>query len=123
MANVLLYRTYPVKDGDPVVGDCREALAKEDLIKKPAVMTRLSGLSYGTCYNIAKGKTRFPRYATVAALLGAIGYHLDFSRTGRFDLAAEQADAKRWNQRRDAMRLASKKGKRRNGKNENRAAL
>jgi len=122
MANIVVYRTYPFKekDQDPIIEDIRQALDKENLTKKPSIVRELSGVSSSTLHNWLQGKTRCPRYATVVAVFGALGYHPSFDRTGRFDLEAERADAKRWNLRKKAAQLANlerKTGKRKTGKN------
>lgn len=104
------YRTYPFgRDGrDPIMEDVTEAVEKENLGKKRVTsLQRLSGLSYGTVANILNGKTRYPRYSTIAALLGSLGYFSKFERTSRFDLQGEMADAKRWNIRRKAAKAAA----------------
>lgn len=126
---VTVYRTYPFgrDNRDPIIEDVCEAVEKENLTKRPGTLRELSGLSYTTVYNLLKGKTRTPRYSTVAALLGALGYHSKFERTSRFDLEAERADAKRWLIRREAAKLARERrgrGNRHNGsRRENRASL
>lgn len=126
MANVVVYRTYPFKstEQDPVIAEITHALDKEGLTKKATVVAELSGISSTTLYNWLKGKTKSPRYATVAAVFGALGYHGSFERSGKFDLAAERADAKRWNLRRKAAKLAreSTRNKSRNGTIEKRIA-
>jgi hypothetical protein len=110
MANIVVYRTYPFKSTaqDPIIEELTDALKKEELDKKPGIAAELSGVSSNTLRNWLSGKTRSPRYATVAAVFGALGYHSKFDRTGRFDLAAERADAKRWHSRRKASKLAAK---------------
>ncbi len=116
MADLIVYRTYPFRasEQDPIVEEVEKALAKENLAKKPGIVKELSGLSASTLYNLfVKRKTRCPRFATVAAIYGAIGYHLSFDRTGKFDLAVERSDAKRWNLRKEAAKLAAKSQKRR----------
>ena len=118
MANIVIYRTYPFKEQDPIIGEITEALDKENLTKKPKIVNELSGVSKTTLHNWMSGKTRCPRYATVVAVFGALGYHPKFDRTSRFDLAAERADAKRWNLRKAAAKLAKtiRKTSKRNGK-------
>jgi hypothetical protein len=116
MADVIVYRTYPFKSSeqDPIIDEVEKALTKDNLIKKPGIVKELSGLSGSTLYNIfVKRKTRCPRYATVAAIFGALGYHATFERNGKFDLDAERSDAKRWNLRREARKLAASSSKRR----------
>lgn len=109
MADVIVYRSYPFKSSeqDPIIEEVEKAIAKDNLTKKPGIVKELSGLSSSTLYNIfVKRKTRCPRYATVAAIFSALGYHATFERTGKFDLDAERADAKRWNLRKEARKLA-----------------
>ncbi len=108
MANLIVYRTYPwgKADRDPVLDEVEECINKEGLAKKPGIIHELSGVSSTTVYNWLKGKTRSPRYATVMAVFGALGYHSKMERSSRFDLAAERAEAKRWNMRREAAKLA-----------------
>lgn len=121
MANMLVYRTYPFNGQtgqDPVIEEVREALQKEGLDKKKGVVKELSGVSAQTLYNWFNGKTRCPRFSTVAAVYGAIGYVPVFRRTdARFDLDAELRDAKSWNLKRKATKLAAekRKAKKRNG--------
>ena len=123
MANVVVYRTYPFENRDPVLDQVETAIAKENLTKKLNLVAKLTTLSPSTLYNIRSGKTRYPRYATVMAIFGAFGITMKQQRVEKFDLESEVADAKRWNQRRETLKLA-KKGKRRTGKSsENRAAL
>jgi len=128
MAEVIIYRKYPFKtdEQDPVLADVGEVLEKEGLSKKPKIVQELSGVSRSTLHNWASGKTRFPRYATVAAVFAAFGFHLVHKRAEKFDLEAERADAKRWNIRQQAAKLAAKTGRRsrRNGNGkDNRASL
>lgn len=116
MADLIVYRTYPFRasEQDPIVEEVEKALTKDNLIKKPGIVKELSGLSGSTLYNLfVKKKTRCPRYATVAAIFGALGYHATFERTEKFDLAAERVDAKRWNLRKEAAKLAAKTRKQR----------
>ena len=116
MADLIVYRTYPFRSSeqDPIVEEVEKALTKDNLVKKPGIVKELSGLSSSTLYNLfVKRKTRCPRYATVAAIFGAMGYHATFERTGKFDLEAERTDAKRWNLRKEARKLAAKSMKRR----------
>ncbi len=129
MANVVLYRRYPVRYGehDPVCASIRETAEERDLGKKKvSVLHKLcGGLAYGTVRNMLNGTTRYPRHMTAMAILGALGVDL-VQKTGKFDLEAELADAQRWNQRREATKLLKPKkikSKQRNGKSENRAAL
>jgi len=122
MADIVVYRTYPFKEKeqDPILKDIEEAIEKEGLTKKPSIIKELSGVSTSTLHNWLQGKTRCPRYATVVAVFGALGYHPSFDRTSKFDLEAERADAKRWNLRKKAALLAAqerKSGKRKTGRN------
>lgn len=109
MANVIVYRTYPFKstEQDPVIEEVTEVLSKEGLNKKLGIVRELSGVSHSTVHNWLSGKTRSPRYATVMAVFGALGYHHKIDRTGKFDLEAERIDAKRWNMRKQAAKLAA----------------
>jgi len=121
MADIVVYRTYPFKsrEQDPIIEEVKTALDKENLTKKPGIVKELSGVSNSTLHNWLTGKTRCPRYATVVAVFGALGYHPNFERTGRFDLEAERADAKRWNLRKKAQQLAlsNRKAEQRKSKN------
>lgn len=109
MANVVVYRTYPFKstEQDPIIEEVQKALATEGLDKKSGVVKELSGVSASTLYNWFNGKTKCPRYSTIAAVYGAIGYHPTFMKQGKFDLAAARAEAKRWNLRKEAAKLAA----------------
>lgn len=113
MANVMVYRTYELRksEQDPIIEEIGEALEKEGLKKKVGVVRDLSGVSAATIYNWFNGKTKCPRYSTVAAVYGALGYMPKFVRESKFDLAAEQADARRWNLRKQAAKLAEQERK------------
>jgi len=120
LAEVYVYRTYPLttKDQDPILDEVESVLKKEKLEKKPSTVANLSGVSTSTLRNwLISRTTRCPRYSTVAAVFGAIGYQPKFERTGRFDLESERIDAKRWQVRRKAAKLAARgsKGKKSNG--------
>lgn len=114
MANMIVYRTYPFNGQtgqDPVIEEVREALEKEGLEKKKGIVKELSGVSVQTLYNWFNGKTKSPRYSTIAAVYGAIGYIPVFRRTSKFDLEGELHDAKGWNLRQKAAKLAAEKRK------------
>lgn len=114
MANMIVYRTYPFNGQtgqDPVIEEVREALEKEGLEKKKGIVKELSGVSVQTLYNWFNGKTKSPRYSTIAAVYGAIGYIPVFRRTSKFDLEGELHDAKAFNLRRKASKLAAEKRK------------
>jgi transcriptional regulator with XRE-family HTH domain len=109
MAKVVIYRAYPVKEHeqDPIIAEVTEVLTREGLVKKPGIVSELSGVSGSTLHSWLSGKTRSPRYATVMAIMGAFGVSQKFERTSKFNLAEERIDAKRWNLRQKAARLAS----------------
>ena len=118
MANLVVYRTYPFNkdDRDPILDDVEEAIKRENLTKKPGIIKQLSGVSHSTLHNWLKGKTRCPRYATVLAVFGALGYEMGFKRESQFDMEAELVEAKRWNLRQEAAKLAAQKRKSTRGK-------
>jgi len=119
MAELFVYRTYDLstKGQDPILEEVEKVVSKDKMDKKLGMLSALTGVSRTTFDNWFKRKTRCPRYSTVAATFAALGYYPEFKRTGRFDLDSEMIDAKRWQVRRKAAKLAAlerKKG-RKNG--------
>lgn len=114
MAEIIVYRTYPYssKGYDPILDEIDEAIQKEGLEKKTSIVKELSGVSGSTLYNWKNRKTRSPRYSTALAVFTCLGYYPKFERAARFDLESEVRDAKRWQLRRNAAKLARQsKGK------------
>jgi transcriptional regulator with XRE-family HTH domain len=77
-AKVNGYKSYPIKDKDPVIGRLRKMLENEGLTYKE--VSDLSGVSLQTFYNWFDGPTRRPQYATVMAIAGALGYKQVFRK-------------------------------------------
>lgn len=71
-----VYDTYSFVDKDPII----------DFMRKPAdeysyaELSRVSGVSATTIYNWFEGQTRRPSYATVIAVLRAMGYRETYTR-------------------------------------------
>lgn len=66
------YKSYNFKDKDPIIDRTRTVMQDHGATYKQ--LADDSGLAPSTIYNIFDGPTRFPRHATIAALLGAMGY-------------------------------------------------
>jgi hypothetical protein len=122
MAEVVIYRTYPIKpDGrDPILDTCEDAIKERGLTKRPGIIKELTNVSATTVYNILGRKTRNARHSTAMALLRGLGKKLTIEDDD-FDLDEARADAKRWNLRQKARGLATSRGRRKNGK-ENRVS-
>lgn len=90
MSSLNLYRSYNFVDKDPVLELVRDMV---DEAKLPyAKISHLSGVSESTLYNWFHGKTRKPQFATVAAVMGGLGYRMvwERARVGDGDSATEQ---------------------------------
>jgi len=73
------YKSYNFKDKDPIIDRVRTA-AQVRCVRETdhsqidyKFLSNESGVSYSTIYKMFEGETRFPRHATVAAILGAMG--------------------------------------------------
>jgi DNA-binding phage protein len=71
-----LYKTYNFVDKDPIIDKMRGFIKKEELTYSE--IESKSGVSSTTLYNWFDGKTRRPQYATVMAVIGALGYKHTF---------------------------------------------
>lgn len=87
MSALNLYRSYNFVDKDPVIDLMR------DLVKGQrmgyAKLAHMSGVSESTLRNWFDGKTRRPQYATVAAVMGSLGYR----QTWVYDAYASEQQA------------------------------
>ena len=83
-----LYKSYNFVDKDPVIDKLRTIIKREG--HSYSELSELSGVSVQTFYNWFDGNTRRPQYATIAAVIGALGYRISFvaSLTGHNRRAA-----------------------------------
>jgi DNA-binding phage protein len=79
--NGFLYKSYNFVDKDPVIDKMRTMVAKEGL--KYGEISNLSGVSHTTMHNWFEGKTKRPQYATVMAVVNALGYRVSYTRKGK----------------------------------------
>jgi transcriptional regulator with XRE-family HTH domain len=86
-----LYRSYNFVDKDPVIDRVRTIINREGL--KYGEIEKLSSVSSTTLHNWFEGKTRKPQYATIAAVVGAMGYHQKFVKSRQVDFVKEIAKA------------------------------
>lgn len=86
MAGFLGYKTYAFKDKDPIIDALRTAIADSGVSYEE--IHERSGVAETTLFAWFYGLTRRPRYATVAAVAGAIGYDLELHRRHRRYLRA-----------------------------------
>lgn len=70
------YRTYPFSDHDPVLDRVNTAWSDGGDMSI-AELSRLTGVSKGTLYKYRNYGVRYPRFATVAAVISACGGNLD----------------------------------------------
>jgi DNA-binding phage protein len=75
-SSLKLYKSYNFVDKDPVIDRMRTILKKEGQSYKE--IHENSGVSVTTMYNWFDGKTRRPQYATVMAVVRALGYRQNF---------------------------------------------
>jgi transcriptional regulator with XRE-family HTH domain len=75
-----LYTSYNFVDKDPVIDKVRTLVKREGL--KYSEISALSGVTTSTMHNWFEGKTRRPQYATVLAVVHALGYRSVFVRRG-----------------------------------------
>lgn len=76
-----LYKSYSFKDKDPVIDEVRTLVADSD--KTYQQVHEASGVSVTTLYNWFEGTTKKPQYATVMAVVRALGYEARFVRSRR----------------------------------------
>jgi len=108
MAEIKLYRTYE-HYRDPVIDEVTEAIEKENLLKKPGIVAEIATLSPGTVAKWLDGTTRRPQYATVMAVMGALGYQRgNFRHVERLNVAEALKAAKKWKERQEAKKANAK---------------
>jgi DNA-binding phage protein len=90
------YKSYVFRDKDPVIDRVRTAV--EDSGQKYKSVSAGSGVSTTTLYSWFRGKTRRPQYATVMAVLRAVGKDL---------VIVDRSAVRRGSQRRAALRVVS----------------
>lgn len=73
------YRSYNFTDKDPVIDSVRTIVQDEDV--SHADIHRMSGVTPGTLHNWFDGPTKRPQYATIAAVVRALGYDFKLVRT------------------------------------------
>ena len=73
-----LYSSYNFIDKDPVI-DLMRTVSEKQEIGIPRIAAQ-SGVSEGTIRNWFYGKTKKPQFATVAAVMAAMGYRVDWRR-------------------------------------------
>ena len=67
-----LYSSYNFVDKDPIIDKVRTLVNREG--KSYREISEASGVTTSTMYNWFDGKTRRPQYATVMAVVHALGY-------------------------------------------------
>lgn len=85
-----VYRSYHFKlNRDPVIDRVQSLVEREHV--KASDVAKISGVSATTLANWwgPKAKTRRPQYATVAAIISALGYGQKFVKTRKIDIAKE----------------------------------
>lgn len=73
-----LYKSYSFRDKDPVIDEVRTLV--NDSQKSYQAIHEASGVSVSTMYNWFEGTTKRPQYATVMAVVYALGYKAKFVR-------------------------------------------
>src|SRR5882724_10367371 len=108
MAEIKLYRTYE-HYRDPVIDEIIEAIGKENLQKKPGIVADIATISPGTVAKWLDGTTRRPQYATVMAVMIALGYKRgNFKHVEKLDVAAARKAAAKWRERQEAKKATAK---------------
>jgi DNA-binding phage protein len=74
-----LYKSYSFRDKDPVIDEMRTLV--NDSHKSYRDIHEASGVSVSTMYNWFEGTTKRPQYATVMAVVYALGYKAKFVRS------------------------------------------
>lgn len=67
-----LYKTYLFKNKDPIIDELRTIIQDTGITYND--ISVVSGVTKQTLHNWFHGATKRPQYATVAAVLAAIGY-------------------------------------------------
>jgi transcriptional regulator with XRE-family HTH domain len=77
-----LYRAYSFKSGekDPVIDRIHTMLEDEGMDYTKAA--DVSGVSRSTLVNWIEGETMKPQYCTIAAVAQALGYEMNWTKTG-----------------------------------------
>jgi hypothetical protein len=75
-----LYTSYNFVDKDPVIDKVRTMVKREGL--SYGKISGLSGVSDTTMRGWFEGKTKRPQYATVMAVVHALGYRSAFTKRG-----------------------------------------
>jgi transcriptional regulator with XRE-family HTH domain len=86
-----LYRRYHFKGQDPVVERALSLVDRSGL--KLSQAAKISGVANTTLGNWETRKTKRPQYATIAALIAALGYTTKFVKTKNIDFEREIAMA------------------------------
>lgn len=108
MAEIKLYRTYE-HYRDPVCDEIAAAIAKENLVKKPAIVAEIATVCRGTITNLLDGTTRRPHYATVMAIMGSFGLvPKGWSRAEQFNMEEALRASKKWKERQEAKKDRAK---------------
>lgn len=77
MSSLNLYKSYNFVDKDPVI-DLMSGISQRNKISIPKIAAD-SGVSEATIRNWFFGKTKRPQFATVAAVMSAMGYRINWS--------------------------------------------
>jgi DNA-binding phage protein len=75
-----LYTSYNFVDKDPIIDKVRTMVKKEGM--KNGQVSNVSGVSATTLHNWFEGKTKRPQYATVMAVVMALGYRVAYTKKG-----------------------------------------
>jgi transcriptional regulator with XRE-family HTH domain len=81
MSTLKIYKSYNFVDKDPVIDRLRGIVGGY----KYREVSDMSGVSETTIYNWFNGKTRRPQYATVMAVIRAMGYRQEFIKRRKGD--------------------------------------
>jgi DNA-binding phage protein len=78
-SSLKLYKSYNFVDKDPIIDRMRN-ISERNEIGIPRIAAQ-SGVSEGTIRNWFYGKTKRPQYATVAAVMIAMGYRVEWTKS------------------------------------------
>lgn len=73
-----LYKSYSFKDKDPVIDKLRTVISDESASYK--LIHETSGVATTTLYNWFDGDTKRPQFATIMAVVRALGYDMQIVR-------------------------------------------
>jgi|SRR5262245_17545904 len=76
-----LYRSYNFRDKDPIIDRLRTLIRDQQASYRD--VEKESGVSVQTLYNWFGGETRRPQFATVMAVVRALGYDLQVTKQER----------------------------------------